>query len=79
MQQLDSKCKLSQRAQLLLAVSDQAAAAGDEEENKEGGTVRLRGGSLPEVHKVRHSGSHHQHSHRRHNQQEDTSQHWLLG
>jgi hypothetical protein len=69
MQQLDTKCKLSQRAQLLLAVSDQAAG--------DGGEVVLSRAALGEpLHKVRHS-----HSHHRHSQQSDqeSSHHWLLG
>jgi hypothetical protein len=72
MAQLDSKCKLSQRAQLLLAVSDQAAA-GEDDKAASGGPRAVSA----EMHKVRHN--HHRHSHSQHHADKDSSQHWLLG
>jgi hypothetical protein len=72
MAQLDSKCKLSQRAQLLLAVSDQAAA-GEDDKAAAGGPRAVSS----EMHKVRHN--HHRHSHSHHQADKDSSQHWLLG
>ena len=72
MQQLDTKCKLSQRAQLLLAVSDQAAAASNDD-SKEGGPAAV----AATVHKIRHT-NHHKQQHQQ-GKHEDAAQHWLLG